>query len=480
MDTIENLAAKLKQEETSAVELATQAVEKAKRLQKNYNAFITILSDEAIEQAEIADQARKRKGQHVLSGIPYAAKDIFCTEGVLTSCGSRILDNFVAPYDATVIRRLKGKHSVLIGKTNMDEFAMGSSNEHSHYGEASNPWDIDRVPGGSSGGSAIAVATRMVPYALGTDTGGSVRQPAAFCGILGFKPTYGRVSRYGMIAYGSSLDQAGVFTLSAADAAIVLNEICGVDAKDSTSADVGVPDFRSYKKMDLSKMKVGIVKEFFARLEDEAMRQALNQAIDCLKRQGMAIQEISLPNVLHSIPCYYTIALAEASANLARYDGVRYGFRAKEPSSVEELFHQSRSQGFGAEVKKRILLGTYVLTSGYYDAYYLKAQQVRRLIRQDFMDLFKQVDIILGPVTPSVAFRKGEQVDSLAMYLQDIYTVPANLAGLPAMSVPIGFVNSLPVAMQLIGNYFAEEKILALADCYQRLTDWHQRTPPLQ
>jgi len=480
MDTIEKLAAKLDQEEASAVELAVQAVEKAKKLQKDYNAFVTIVADDAIEQAKSADQARKEGGQHLLNGIPYAAKDIFCTEGVLTTCASKILNNFIAPYDATAIKQLKEKHSVLIGKTNMDEFAMGSSNEHSLYGEASNPWDPSRVPGGSSGGSAIAVATRIVPYALGTDTGGSVRQPAAFCGILGFKPTYGRVSRYGMIAYGSSLDQAGVFAHNVADVAIVLNEICGVDEKDSTSADIEVPDFRSYKEIDLSNIKVGVVKEFFTRLEDKSMHEALDQAIECFNRQGITVQQISLPNVLHSIPCYYTIALAEASANLARYDGVRYGFRAKEVSSVEELFHQSRSQGFGTEVKKRILLGTYVLTSGYYDAYYLKAQQVRRLIRQDFIEAFKQVDVILGPVTPSFAFKKGEQVDSLSMYLQDIYTVPANLAGLPAMSVPIGFVNNLPVAMQLISNYFAEETILALADCYQGVTDWHQRTPPVQ
>ncbi len=480
MDTIEKLAARLDQEETSAVELATQAVEKAKKLQQDYNAFVTIVADHAIEQARKADQARREGGQDLLNGIPYAAKDIFCTEGLLTSCASKILNNFIAPYDATAIKRLKEKHSVLIGKTNMDEFAMGSSNEHSLYGEASNPWDPSRVPGGSSGGSAIAVATRIVPYALGTDTGGSVRQPAAFCGILGLKPTYGRVSRYGMIAYGSSLDQAGVFTHNVADAAIVLNEICGVDERDSTSADVVVPDFRSYKEIELGSIKVGVVKEFFTRLEDKSMHEALDQAIEYLNRQGITVQQISLPNVLHSIPCYYTIALAEASANLARYDGVRYGFRAEGVSSVEELFHQSRSQGFGTEVKKRILLGTYVLTSGYYDAYYLKAQQVRRLIRQDFIEAFKQVDVILSPVTPSFAFKKGEQVDSLSMYLQDIYTVPANLAGLPAVSVPIGFVNDLPVAMQLIGNYFAEETVLALADCYQGLTDWHQRTPPVQ
>ena len=483
MSLIANLAARLKNEETSATSLIAVALERAQKAQKDYNAFITIAQDEAMEQAENVDEATRTGKQetHLLSGIPYAAKDIFCTKGILTSCGSRILSNFIAPYDATAIKKLKDKSSVMIGKTNMDEFAMGSSNEHSFYGEASNPWDKKRVPGGSSGGSAIAVATRAVPYALGTDTGGSVRQPAAFCGVMGIKPTYGRISRYGMIAYGSSLDQAGVFALTAADLAIILNEICGADDKDSTSARVETPDFRTHpqESSSLSPLRIGLVKEFFSRLSHKDMRQSLEEAMECLREQGASVQEVSLPNILHSIPCYYTIALAEASANLARYDGVRYGVRAEKVSSVEELFHLSRSQGFGAEVKKRILLGAYVLTSGYYDAYYLQAQKVRRLIRRDFINAFKQVDVLAGPVTPSPAFCKGEKADPLSMYLQDIYTVPANLAGLPALSMPIGFAQGLPVAMQLIGNYFDEARILSIADCYQKSTDWHNKMPPI-
>lgn len=481
-NTIEDLTTKLGNRETSAVALTTTTLKKAAQLQEDYNLFITLAFDEALQQAERIDAAREAAQADLpcLAGIPYAAKDIFCTKDILTSCASKMLANFISPYDATVIEKIQQQGSVLIGKTNLDEFAMGSSTEHSFYGQAINPWDEARVPGGSSGGSAIAVATRLVPYALGTDTGGSVRQPAAFCGVMGLKPTYGRVSRYGMVAYGSSLDQAGIFAHTASDLAIVLNKISGQDPQDSTSSAMDVPDFRAFahKHADPTQLTIGLVKEFFAEELKAEMRPSLEAAIECLKARGIIIKEISLPTILNSIPCYYTIALAEASANLARYDGVRYGYRDETASSVEELYYLSRSQGFGAEVKKRILLGTYVLTSGYYDAYYRKAQQIRRLIRQDFIDAFQEVDIIAGPVTPTPAFKQGEKADSLSMYLQDIYTVPANLAGLPAMSIPIGFVSNLPVGMQLIGNYFDEARMLAVADWYQQATDWHNKMPP--
>ena len=478
--TVEKLASRLRNKEISAAALTEVTLKKARKGQEDYNLFITITEDEAGRQAERIDEMRQERQLPYLAGIPYAVKDIFCTENILTSCASRILANFVSPYDATAVRKMKEQGSVLIGKTNMDEFAMGSSSEHGFYGRVLNPWNKERVAGGSSGGSAVAVAIGIVPYALGTDTGGSVRQPAAFCGIMGLKPTYGRVSRYGMIAYGSSLDQAGIFARTASDMAAVLSEICGHDAKDSTSAIADVPDFRSFtaKYPDPRQLRLGLVKELFGKELRDEMRPTLSAAVERLKKQGVKVREISLPRIPHSISCYYTIALAEASANLARYDGIRYGYRDKEASSMEEMYYLSRSKGFGAEVKKRILLGAFVLTSGYYDAYYRKAQQVRRLIRQDFINAFKEVDIIAGPITPTPAFKQGEKTDSLSMYLQDIYTVPANLAGLPAMSLPIGFINNLPVGMQLIGNYFDEEKILATAHWYQQATDWHNKMPP--
>ena len=493
--SIAEISRSLASGEVSAVELAQDALKKAEKAQQEYNLFIGITSDEALEQARDADKnagsssapprpaasSSSSPATSPLSGVPYAVKDVFCTKGVRTSCASLILDNFIAPYDATAVANIKHNQGVMIGKTNLDEFAMGSSNEHSYYGAVANPWDVSRVPGGSSGGSAVAVAARVVPYALGTDTGGSVRQPASFCGITGFKPTYGRVSRYGMIAYASSLDQAGIFATSAEDVAQVLQVISGADDNDSTCADVAVPNYMESiaeaSVKEIKGMKIGLPQEFIAKELDERIATTLKKALAVLEEAGAEIVPLSLPNISYAIPCYYTIGLAEASANLARYDGVRYGYRTKDAKNLRDLYVNTRSEGFGDEVKKRILLGTYVLTTGYYDAYYLQAQKIRRMIREDFIQAFKQVDMIAGPVTPSVAFKKGEKKDPVSMYLQDIYTVPANLAGLPAMSLPMGFVDDMPVGMQLLGNYFDEGRMLTTAHAYQSMTDWHTMQP---
>ena len=516
VSSIAEISRSLASGEVSAVELAQDALKKAEKAQQEYNLFIGITADEALEQAKAADKSAGSASSSSssspdsspppLSGVPYAVKDVFCTKGVRTSCASLILDNFIAPYDATAVANIKHNQGVMIGKTNLDEFAMGSSNEHSYYGAVANPWDVSRVPGGSSGGSAVAVAARVVPYALGTDTGGSVRQPASFCGITGFKPTYGRVSRYGMIAYASSLDQAGIFATSAEDVAQVLQVISGTDDNDSTCADVAVPNYMESiaeasvkggkdlkgggipggKELqgggipggkELKGMKIGLPQEFIAKELDERIATTLKKALAVLEEAGAEIVPLSLPNISYAIPCYYTIGLAEASANLARYDGVRYGYRTKDAKNLRDLYVNTRSEGFGDEVKKRILLGTYVLTTGYYDAYYLQAQKIRRMIREDFIQAFKQVDMIAGPVTPSVAFKKGEKKDPVSMYLQDIYTVPANLAGLPAMSLPMGFVDDMPVGMQLLGNYFDEGRMLTTAHAYQSMTDWHTMQP---
>ena len=519
VSSIAEISRSLASGEVSAVELAQDALKKAEKAQQEYNLFIGITADEALEQARDADKnagatsssapprpAASSQSSSLassspdsppppLSGVPYAVKDVFCTKGVRTSCASLILDNFIAPYDATAVANIKHNQGVMIGKTNLDEFAMGSSNEHSYYGAVANPWDVSRVPGGSSGGSAVAVAARVVPYALGTDTGGSVRQPASFCGITGFKPTYGRVSRYGMIAYASSLDQAGIFATSAEDVAQVLQVISGADDNDSTCADVAVPNYmesfaeasvKGGKELkggeiqegkELKDMKIGLPQEFIAKELDERIATTLKKALAVLEEAGAEIVPLSLPNISYAIPCYYTIGLAEASANLARYDGVRYGYRTKDAKNLRDMYVNTRSEGFGDEVKKRILLGTYVLTTGYYDAYYLQAQKIRRMIREDFIQAFKQVDMIAGPVTPSVAFKKGEKKDPVSMYLQDIYTVPANLAGLPAMSLPMGFVDDMPVGMQLLGNYFDEGRMLTTAHAYQSMTDWHTMQP---
>lgn len=476
--TIAELARDLDAKKVSSVELAQHFIARIKKYDEKLNSFITLTEEEALRDAKAADEKRAQGQHHPLLGIPFAHKDIFCTEGVKTSCGSKMLDNFISPYDATVVRQLKAAGIVNLGKTNMDEFAMGSSNETSYYGGVKNPWDLERVPGGSSGGSSAAVAAGLVPGSTGTDTGGSIRQPAALCGITGLKPTYGRVSRYGMIAFASSLDQGGPFARSVEDVALLMNAIAGFDERDSTSIDHPVPDYTKNLNEPLKGLRIGLPKEYFGEGLDNQVAQAIHAAIAEYEKMGATVHEISLPNTHLSCPAYYVIAPAECSSNLARYDGVRYGYRCKDPVDLMDLYKRSRGEGFGSEVKRRIMVGTYVLSAGYYDAYYIKAQKARRLIRDDFTTAFKDVDVILSPTTPTPAFKLGEKAsDPLSMYLSDIYTIAVNLAGLPAISVPAGFVNNLPIGMQLIGNLFGEEKILNVAHQYQQVTDWHKRLP---
>jgi aspartyl-tRNA(Asn)/glutamyl-tRNA(Gln) amidotransferase subunit A len=472
------LAAGLRDRQFSSAELTRACVERIRRFEAELNSFISVTEAEALVAAQAAD-ARIRAGKAgPLTGIPFAHKDIFCTQGVKTSCGSRMLDNFIAPYDATVTSKLREAGAVMLGKTNMDEFAMGSSNETSWYGPVRNPWDTGRVPGGSSGGSAAAVAARLVPVSTGTDTGGSIRQPAALCGITGLKPTYGRVSRYGMIAFASSLDQGGAFARSAEDVALMLTAMAGYDERDSTSVDRPVEDYAASLNESLQGMRIGVPKEYFGPGLDAAVGDAIEAALDQYRKLGAVVSEISLPNTRLAVPAYYVVAPAECSSNLSRFDGVRFGYRAAEPRDLTDLYERSRGEGFGAEVKRRILIGTYALSAGYYDAYYLKAQQVRRLIREDFMRAFDAVDVIMGPTAPSVAFRMGEKADDpVSMYLSDIYTIAANLAGLPALSAPAGFVDGLPVGLHLVGNYFAEGRLLNAGHQYQQVTDWHTRCP---
>ncbi len=428
--------------------------------------------------ADAADTAIAAGANGPLLGVPFAHKDIFCTQGIKTTCGSKMLDNFIPPYDATVVAKMKADGAVMLGKTNMDEFAMGSSNETSYFGPVKNPWDIETVPGGSSGGSAAAVAARLAPAATGTDTGGSIRQPAALCGITGLKPTYGRVSRYGMIAFASSLDQAGPMTRTAEDAAILLNSMSGFDAKDSTCTDIAVPDYTATLNQPIKGLKIGIPKEYFDERLDATMATTVQAALAELEKLGAILVDIELPNSALSVPAYYVIAPAEASSNLSRFDGVRYGYRCDNPKDLEDLYTRTRTEGFGEEVKRRILVGAYALSAGYYDAYYRKAQQVRRLIKQDFVSAFEKVDIIAGPTSPSPAFKFGEKGDDpVAMYLEDIYTIAVNLAGLPAMSLPAGTMNNMPVGLQLVGNYFAEQQLLNTAHQFQTVTDWHQQSP---
>ncbi len=476
--SLAELAADLQAGVCSSAELTQACLDRIAALDGRLNAFITVTADAALQAARAAD-ARIRAGQAgPLTGIPFAHKDIFCTRGVKTSCGSRMLDNFPAPYDATVTRKLAEAGAVMVGKTNMDEFAMGSSNETSFYGPVKNPWDETRVPGGSSGGSAAAVAARLVPVSTGTDTGGSIRQPAALCGITGLKPTYGRVSRYGMIAFASSLDQGGPFTRSAQDAAIVLGAMAGFDERDSTSVQREVEDYRATLDAPLDGLKIGLPKEYFGDGLDAGVGAAIEAALEQYRKLGAQLVEISLPNTHLAVPAYYVVAPAECSSNLSRFDGVRFGYRASSPKDLTDLYQRSRGEGFGAEVKRRILIGTYALSAGYYDAYYLKAQQVRRLIRDDFLRAFEQVDVIMGPTAPTTAFRLGEKADDpVSMYLSDIYTIAANLAGLPAMSIPAGFVNELPVGLHVIGNYFSEGRLLNVGHRYQQVTDWHTRCP---
>ena len=441
------------------------------------NALITLTAEQALQQAEAADLRRAAGERGPLLGIPLIHKDIFCTDGVRTSCGSRMLDNFIAPYDATVVTRLKAAGAVMLAKANMDEFAMGSSNETSYYGAVKNPWDTTKVPGGSSGGSAAAAAARLAVFTTGTDTGGSIRQPAALTGVTGVKPTYGRVSRFGMVAFASSLDQAGVLARSAEDAAIVLNAMAGFDPRDSTSVDTPVPDYPAALNAPLTGLKIGLLREFFDGLE---VRNAslIHDALKVYRSLGAQTVEVSLPHLPLSVPTYYVVAPAECSSNLSRFDGVRYGYRCKEPKNLLDLYKRSRGEGFGAEVKRRIMTGTYVLSAGYFDAYYLKAQKVRRLITDDFRAAFQQVDLLIGPTTPTPAFAIGAKIDDpITMYLNDIYTIGANLAGLPGLSLPCGFVDGLPMGLQLIGPHFSEAKLLNAAHAFQDATQWHKQAP---
>ena len=444
------------------------------------NAFITVTAEHALKQAEDADRRIAAGQATALTGIPLAHKDLFCTRGVLTSCGSKILANFISPYDATVVDQLNRRGAVILGKTNMDEFAMGSSNETSHYGPARNPWDKSAVPGGSSGGSAAAVAARLTPVATGTDTGGSIRQPAALCGLTGVKPSYGRVSRHGMIAFASSLDQGGVLSRCAEDAAIVLHAMSGFDANDSTSLRHPVPDYPALLDQPIAGKTIGLPGEFFGPGVDHEVARCVDQAIAQLGRMGAKTVPVELPNSAAGIPCYYVLAPAEASSNLARFDGVRYGHRAAEYADLDDLYAKTRGEGFGAEVKRRIMIGAYVLSSGYYDAYYLKAQRLRRLIADDFKRAFERCDVIAGPTTPATAFAIGEKSrDPVAMYLNDIFTNAVNLAGLPGLSIPAGFDrNGRPVGLHLIGRYLDEATLLSVAHRYQMETDWHRQTPP--
>lgn len=479
--TLKELSQILAKRKLSSEELTQLFLERIQKLDNKLNSFITVTPELALEQARAADQRLKAGTATALTGIPIAHKDIFCTQGVKTSCGSKILDNFIAPYDATVVTQFKAAGMVMLGKTNMDEFAMGSSNETSYYGVVKNPWDLARVPGGSSGGSAAAVAARLTPAATGTDTGGSIRQPASLCNLTGLKPSYGRVSRWGMIAFASSLDQGGPITKTAEDAALLLNAMAGHDNKDSTSINEAIPDYTKALNNSIKGLKIGLPKEYIGEGLDSQVSNILNSAIKELEKLGAVIVDISLPYSHLSVPAYYVIAPAECSSNLARFDGVRYGYRCENPKDLEDLYKRTRGEGFGAEVKRRIMIGTYALSAGYYDAYYLKAQKVRQLISNDYQQAFQKVDVIIGPTAPSTAFKLGEKTtDPVSMYLSDIYTIATNLAGLPGISIPAGFINNLPVGIQLTGKYFDEAKLLNVAHQYQLVTDWHLRVPQLE
>ncbi|WP_372988461.1 Asp-tRNA(Asn)/Glu-tRNA(Gln) amidotransferase subunit GatA [Marinobacter sp.] len=480
--SVAELSRELESGKISSVELTRQFLDRLKQEDGKYNSFITITEEQALAEAKAADELRAAGKATAWTGVPFAHKDIFCTNGVRTTCGSKMLENFVPPYDATVTEKFRQAGAVCLGKTNMDEFAMGSSNESSYFGAVTNPWGLSsgekRVPGGSSGGSAAAVAARLVPAATATDTGGSIRQPAALCGVTGLKPTYGRVSRYGMIAFASSLDQGGTMARTAEDNALMLNVMAGFDPKDSTSIDREVPDYTATLNEPLKGLKIGLPKEYFTDQLSPAMEEQVRNAVKEYEKLGATVKEVSLPNAKLAIAAYYVIAPAEASANLSRFDGVRYGYRCEDPKDLMDMYTRTRAEGFGAEVKRRILVGTYALSHGYYDAYYLKAQKVRRLIQQDFANAFKEVDVLMSPTSPSPAFVQGEKTnDPVTMYLEDIFTIAINLAGLPAMSVPAGFVDGLPVGLQIIGDYFAEARLLNAAHQFQQVTDWHQREP---
>ncbi|MEW8505688.1 MAG: Asp-tRNA(Asn)/Glu-tRNA(Gln) amidotransferase subunit GatA [Candidatus Thiodiazotropha sp.] len=476
--SIAELGTALQAGEFTSVELTRHFIDRIERMNGELNALITPTPEQALLEAEAADRVIESGKAGPLTGIPLVQKDIFCTKGVKTSCGSKMLDNFISPYDATVVERLKQAGAVSLGKANMDEFAMGSSNETSYYGSVRNPWDRERVPGGSSGGSAAAVAARMAVAATGTDTGGSIRQPAALCGITGLKPTYGRVSRYGMIAFASSLDQAGPMTRSAEDAALMLQAMAGFDPKDSTCADERVPDYSASLNDSLQGLKIGLPREYFDQGLDSAVAASVEEAIALYRQLGAEIIDVSLPNTGLAVPTYYVVAPAECSSNLSRFDGVRFGYRCEDPRDLEDLYKRTRGEGFGAEVKRRILIGTYALSAGYYDAYYLKAQKTRHLISDDFKRAFESVDVIMGPTAPTTAFALGEKMnDPVTMYLNDIYTIATNLAGLPGISIPVRTVNGLPVGLQIIGNYFNEGKLLNVAHRLQAETQWHLQAP---
>jgi aspartyl-tRNA(Asn)/glutamyl-tRNA(Gln) amidotransferase subunit A len=474
---IGELADLLARRQISSVELTQHYLGRISRFNPQLNALITLTAERALLDAAAADRRLSQGENTPLLGIPLIHKDIFCTDGVRTSCGSRMLDNFVAPYDATVVERLQAAGGVMLAKANMDEFAMGSSNETSYYGPVRNPWDPMRVPGGSSGGSAAATAARLTAYATGTDTGGSIRQPAALTGVTGLKPTYGRVSRFGMIAFASSLDQAGVLARSAADAALVLQVMAGFDPKDSTSVDQPVPNYHAALQTPVKGLKIGLLREFFDGLEPKAAA-LIQDALALYRRLGAVTVDVSLPSLPLSVPTYYVVAPAECSSNLSRFDGVRFGYRCAQPKDLLDLYKRSRGEGFGAEVKRRIMTGTYVLSAGYFDAYYLKAQKARQKIADEFRAAFDKVDLVIGPTTPTPAFAIGAKIaDPVTMYLNDIYTIGANLAGLPGISVPCGYVDSLPMGLQLIGPHFSEDRLLNAAHQYQLETDWHRHVP---
>ena len=476
--SLNELSTALHNGDISSVELTQHYLDRINTHNGELNAFITIAEDHALAQARAADAQLQQKTAGKLTGIPLAHKDIFCTEGLRTSCASKMLDNFIAPYNATVVEKINQAGMVTLGKTNMDEFAMGSSNETSFYGQVQNPWDNQAVPGGSSGGSAAAVAANLAPIATGTDTGGSIRQPASLCNLTGLKPTYGRVSRYGMIAFASSLDQAGPIARSAEDAALLLKEMAGFDPRDSTSVEQDVPDYAASLNNSLEGLKIGLPKEYFGEGLDPKVAETVETAIKTYESLGATIKEITLPNSHLAVPTYYVVAPAECSSNLSRMDGVRFGHRCEDPKDLLDLYQRSRGEGFGEEVKRRIMIGTYALSAGYYDAYYLKAQQCRRLISDDFKQAFNDVDVIMGPTAPTTAFKLGDKKDDpVAMYLADIYTISTNLAGLPGISIPAGFVNDMPVGLQIIGNYFDEARLLNVAHRYQQITDWHQQSP---
>ena len=476
--TLAQLSAMLRAGDASSTALTEHFLSRIKQHDATLNSFITVVEDQAMTQAAEADKALNSGAAGPLTGVPMAHKDIFCTRGIRTSCGSKMLDSFISPYDATVVSKFKQAGVVTLGKTNMDEFAMGSSNETSFYGPVKNPWNTDTVPGGSSGGSAAAVASRLAPAATGTDTGGSIRQPAAMCGITGLKPTYGLVSRYGMIAFASSLDQGGPMAQTAEDCALMLNVMAGFDEKDSTSLEMGLPDYSAGLDNSIEGLRIGLPREYFDEGLDNKVRAVIQAALDQYRDMGAELVDIDLPNSGLSVPVYYVVAPAECSANLSRFDGVRYGYRCKDPVDLYDLYTRSRGEGFGAEVKRRIMVGTYALSAGYYDAYYLKAQQLRHLISDDFKAAFEKVDVIMGPASPGPAFNLGEKAeDPISMCLSDIYTIAVNLAGLPGMSVPAGFVDGKPIGLQIIGNYFEESRLLNVAHKYQQQTSWHRQIP---